>query len=195
VLDVQDGRMLVLSEYIIERRIFHDSQTDLSWEVSKLRQYLNGDFYDSFTPDEQAKIVEVQLANKANQWFSIGKDDHKDTTDKVFLLSLEEVVMYLGDSGLLEPPPGVNPYLWMGWGIDDIFNEDRIAYELDGTAGWWWLRSPGGDTSDNYPDHPPITGITSVWADGRINLFSQDILREDPDVSIGGVRPALWLIP
>jgi hypothetical protein len=67
---------------------------------------------------------------------SDGSDTGNDTDDYIFLLSLEEVVRYFGDSGQLANGPSENRNA-----IDDQYNEARIAYDF---GGWWWLRSPGG---------------------------------------------------
>ena len=49
VLDVQNGRALVLSEKVIERRRYNESFIGITWETSTVRQYLNGEFYDKFS--------------------------------------------------------------------------------------------------------------------------------------------------
>ena len=118
VLEVQGKKALLLSKYVLERRAYHESSKDIAWEESDIRSYLNGEFYDSFTEQDKAQIVETQVINNDNPWF--GTAGGNDTTDKVFLLSLEEVVKYFGDSG-----PG------------------KEHQECS-----WWLRSPGIDNGD-----------------------------------------------
>jgi hypothetical protein len=52
VLDVQDGKALLLSEHVLEYRPFHDERVWITWEDCDLRTYLNSKFYDSFGADD-----------------------------------------------------------------------------------------------------------------------------------------------
>jgi len=75
-------------------------------------------------------------------------------TDKLFLLSDDEATSYFSGSS------------------------SRIALNAQGTASWWWLRSPG-----NY------SGFAAyVIFDGSVSVVGIDVLNVD-----GGVRPAFWL--
>jgi hypothetical protein len=135
VLDVHDGRALILSDRIITRQRYCSRYA--IWETSEIREWLNGSFYENtFSAEESVRIAESRIANNDNPWFET--PGGADTTDKIFLLSVEEVVKYFGDSGRLGGyrPPGV-------MSVDDQYNFARIAYDFDGEAIWWWLRSPG----------------------------------------------------
>ena len=170
VLDVRDGRALLLSEYVIESRRYHERNEAITWENSTLRRYLNNEFYNSFTAEERRRIAETRLRNANNQWY--GTNGGNDTTDRIFLLSLEEVVQYFGDSGQLRNRPGNSYY------IDDQYNNARIAVELNGNAHWWWLRSPGSNTYN--------AALVSDGGFVDVDGFLVSSVR-------GGVRPALWL--
>ena len=138
VLDVQDGKALLLTEDIIEFRPYHKSCTEITWADSDIRSYLNSDFItNNFSEEEQQKIIETAVTTPDNEWFNV--EGGEDTQDKVFLLSIEEVVKYFGDSGQLENGNPDSEYF-----IDDEYNEGRIAYN-EGVAEWWFLRSPGGE--------------------------------------------------
>ena len=64
---------------------------DTTWETCSLRKWLNKDFYDSsFTLEEKALIVESKIINNDNPWY--GTKGGRDAVDKLFLLSVEEVV-------------------------------------------------------------------------------------------------------
>jgi hypothetical protein len=160
------------------------------WAESDLRAYLNGEFMSRFSESDRARIAETLNENKDNQWW--GAEGGADTSDRIFLLSLEEVVRYFGDSGQLGNRPSENT-----WYIDDKYNEARVAYAATdltytyaygggttytyeaGTASWWWrLRSPG---FDGY-------GAAGVRDDGNINVGGGYVSDGN-----GGVRPALWL--
>jgi len=100
-----------------------------------LRQYLNEEFYDMFSVEEKARIVETIIQNNKKSWYNI--EGGNTTNDKIFLLSLDEVVKYFGDSGWLRSRP------LDARRIDDQFNSARIARGINDTDSWWWLRSPG----------------------------------------------------
>ena len=58
------------------------------------------------------------------------------TKDRIFLLSIEEVVKYFGDSGQFKNRPK-DAYF-----IEDQYNSARIAEDADGIVFWWWRRPP-----------------------------------------------------
>ena len=170
VLDVQGDRALLVTEDIIEKRPYNDEDTDSTWAACTLRGYLNGNFfYGEFSAQEQAMILETTHANMDNQRYKTSGGN--PNRDRVFLLSIEEVVKYFGDSGQLQNKNPESDFL-----IDDQYNDERVAI-LDGGAYWWWLRSPGRD---------PHRAV-DVSDDGRAYLNGYPVGRE------GGVRPALWL--
>ena len=181
VLEIQDGKALLLSDKVIERRAYHEPGRAVTWETCTLRQYLNGEFYDSFSAAEKALIAETRLTNDDNPWY--GTSGGNATTDRIFLLSLEEVVKYFGDSGDLKNRKGWywegEPVLNDGQGfiINDQYNSAREAVDADGAALWWWLRSPGVDSLLAAAVH----GDGGVGVEGGGSYYD------------GGVRPALWL--
>ena len=176
VLDVQGNQALIITENVITRRFFHHTQQQVTWQNSEIRSYLNNEFFSGFSLQDQARIATTNVINNANQWF--GTSGGNNTTDRIFLLSIEEVVRYFGDSGQLNNRPGDMPV------ISDQFNAARIAHDLAGQASWWWLRSPGTI---------PVRYATFVYYDGFISLYGYDVHWEVIDVLPGGVRPALWL--
>ena len=52
VLDIRDNTALIISEYVIEQRPYHDTYIATMWEGCALRKYLNGEFYNGFSADE-----------------------------------------------------------------------------------------------------------------------------------------------
>ena len=172
VLAVKDGKALILLENILGEGS-HNEDGYNRWEVSALRSYLNDVFYlNTFDDTERAKICETNLINANNQWFETVAGGN-DTRDKIFLLSLEEVVTYFGDSGEFSKKPDsedVEKY-------SDEYDEARTAYTVDGKARNWWLRSPG--------DRPSYAALISH--EGRVDVHGNHA------GSNQGVRPALWL--
>ena len=169
VLDVKDDMLLILSDKIIARKAYG---TTSKWEACELRRYLNGPFYDeTFTAEEKALIAETRLAAKAGPLY--GAAFGADSADRVFLLSVEEVVRYFGDSGQLADG---RVY------IDDAYSPARVARDnTNGAASWWYLRSPGG------PDELAVC----VGDDGGVYVAGHGITVGK--AGAGGVRPALWL--
>ena len=172
VLEVQDSRVLLLSENVLEERAYHSDYMKVTWEQCALRQYLNDEFYNKFSQADRNKIAQMSIVNNKNPWY--GTDGGENTNDYIFLLSLEEVVQYFGDSGMLSNRPDANA----SW-INDDFNKKRIAHYATGASSLWWLRSPG-DFGD---------GATGVGTAGNISVDGSDV-----NTILGnGVRPALWL--
>ena len=181
VLDIQDGKALILSGNIIETRPYNNMQTEsITWEQCDLRAYLNGEFHNSFSSAEQVRIVETTVINKDNQWYGTSGGNH--TADKVFLLSLEEAIGYFGDSGQLKNKPNDDSYIiydeYNSYIIYDEYNEARIAENKDGYSDMWWLRSPG------YFSYY----AANVSDDGCVDVYGYGV-----NFNRGGVRPALWL--
>jgi len=169
VLALEGNRAKILSVDIIENRQYHTSWTSMTWANSSLRAYLNSTFLNTFNTTDRARIVETTITNPNNQWF--GTNGGGNTQDRIFLLSIEEVVRYFGDSGQLTNRPSG------AWWIDDQFNFARIA-RFQGSLSWWWLRSPG-----NNPDYAAV-----VPSDGRLIMDGNFV------VGTGGVRPALSIL-
>jgi hypothetical protein len=177
VLDVQNSRVLVISDEILEKKTYNAQREDTTWEQCSLRAYLNDEFYHGFSSSDQAQIAETTLANHDNPWY--GTPGGQDTNDKIFLLSLEEIVQYFGDSGQLSDRPRRNEQrLIDAYYIDDQYNAVRIARGADGSGEFWWLRSPGDSRRES----------SCILGDGKIFTGGYGIGNGS-----GGVRPALWL--
>jgi len=169
VLDVQDGKVLILSEKILKHREYHSQNVAVTWESSSIRKYLNTKFLQTFSPSDRKRILDTKVVTHDNPWY--GTPGGAATTDKIFLLSLEEVVQYFGDSGKLKNRPGQDDY------FTDQYNQSRIAYDKDGEDSVWWLRSPGAADSVSIISHGGVVGVKGDYA----------------YYGFAGVRPALWL--
>ena len=177
VLSNTDGELFVLSEKILAARSYCPAYTGVTWETAQLRQWLNGDFYNTaFSSLQKPQIQTTAVANADNPWY--GTDGGNDTTDKVFLLSYAEAV---------------NP----AYGFDPAYNAFDMARRAEGTdyakseglyvsneiyflgKSHWWLRSPG--------DYPFFAG--SVYYHGLLQENSGGV-----NTNFFGVRPALKLV-
>lgn len=116
-----DTRLLAISRYAIAVQPYHCEEGNTSWEMSSLRRWLNNEFYEAaFDSGEQHRLLFCKVDNVGNTIFDT--KGGRDTTDKVFLLSEEEVK------------------LWMKK------DDERQAVLPDNKPIWWWLRSPGEST-------------------------------------------------
>ncbi|MCL2637403.1 MAG: DUF6273 domain-containing protein [Oscillospiraceae bacterium] len=195
ILDVQDGKALIITENIIEMRAFsheYEMYISVGWEESDLRAYLNDEFYNSFNESDREKIVRVTNDNPDNPWLVALSEN--DTENYIFLLSLDEVLQYFGDSGqlyynLLDEPMVVENegFPTTEWWfdderdieIDDEYNSARIAYDYNGEAQKWWLRTPARLSG----------GGAAISEEGYIDVCGFAVGR----ASLSGVRPAMWI--
>ncbi len=183
VLDIQNNAALIITEEIIEQRSYHDTYKEITWADCSLRKYLNDEFYNKFTEKEKSRIIPVLNKNLDNQWY--GSNGGVDTKDNIFLLSIEEVCKYFGDSTDKLQNRGKNQRYWLE--RKDENNIKRIA-RLLGKEGswWWWLRSPG---------RVNVKAVYIFGTDGSIGIQGNNILKGNiaDGKCTGGVRPALWL--
>jgi len=143
ILDIEDDRALVLSEEVMLKQAYHSHNVPITWEFCDLRNYLNDRFYnDNFSTDEKIRIAETKIVNNDNSQY--GTSGGSDTTDKIFILSIEEANQYF--SG----------------------NKTRIAVDSAGTASWYWLRSPGYET--NYAAFVPNDGFINPYGNIIVNI-------------------------
>ena len=170
VLDRTRNYALLLSKYIIDNRPYNNSLENVTWENCTLRKWLNSNFINkAFTSDEKQRIEESDVTNHIvyNNKFTSDPSQIKggnDTEDKVFCLSIDEVVEYFG----------IEHYSWFGY----KFNEKCITKNTNFSSSLneWMLRSPA----------------LSMTESSRINHNGS--LSTNVSVnSNGGVRPAIWV--
>lgn len=186
VLAIEPKRALLITKDIIGQRPYHHQAGEVSWATSDIRQYLNNEFFTTFTEDERQKILPVVNENPANEWYKT--DAGEATLDKIFLLSIKEVAAkYFGDSNRLLYQPAKKQRYWFQ--RKDINNPLRSAV-YQGDIWWWWLRSPG--KNQRTAVYIWGNGVIGIQGNGTFNYSSNTIHPQTHDNS-GGVRPALWL--
>jgi hypothetical protein len=189
VLYVKGNAALLLSDEITDIGIpYNKKYEETSWKESWLREWLNSEFIGRFSKAQQSKILKRTVRAENNQFYRT--DAGVQTEDKVFLLSISEVVRNFGNSGQLKLKSanswtdGTSPDD-LSHSIDDIYNDKRQA-KYKGERTWWWLRSPGESKSK----------AAYVNADGLI-LLNGELVADDGGTScVGvrpGVRPAIWV--
>ena len=173
VLDIQDGKALLLSKYALDAKQYHEELNPITWEACTLRTWLNTDFMEAaFNETERQAILLTDVDNSVEQgcatWAEVPSGNN--TQDYIFLLSYHEAFeLYFSDR---EPRIcTLTDYTRANGGN----HESDI--EIDGKpAGYWWLRSPGCDSMS----------ATIVFYDGGYT-------GNDVDDSAAAVRPAFWL--
>jgi len=178
VLEVEDDHALVITgnAHLIGVGLFNFGATaeeKTTWETSTVREYLNHEFFNRFSPSDRSRIRETFVVNENNPRY--GTNAGRNTTDRLFLLSVKEVVHYFGDSGQLQNKPDD---LLERMYISDMFDSGRVSYFDDERVAWTWLRSPGG--------RPHMASI--VDGSGTINIYGTGVSN-----STGGVRPVMWV--
>ena len=177
VLDVKDGKALLLSTYAIDNKRFcaenYDRQT---WGVCEIRTWLNNNFFDSaFDKNEKGKIISSAISADLNP-----KDDSRSqgsaTKDNIFLLSIKEVEKY-------EPSRCMVNEYDISQGI--VSSDGYCNYFLR-TTGWCWQ----GTFNDS-------TIVSAVKTDGSIfyALYPEHEIDgyEFRGEYKSGIRPAMWI--
>ena len=135
----------------------------MTWENSSLRSWLNSDFIDeTFTKGEQKKILITNLRTELNGWLSSGFT----TTDKVFLLSEDDVDTYLDIDKNHLTYHQCRPTLYAV--------EKGLPVSGDYFCSWW-LRNSNSEGSKFSCIY--TTGFTS----------------KDETMEFNAIRPALWI--
>lgn len=133
VLEIRNSKALFISEFCLENLPYHlENIPEITWENCTLRKWLNNDFYETaFSSDEKLKISEETIINGANTEFKISGG--RNTQDKVFLLSVDEVNEYFKDDNARRANA-----------TEFIISKDVLIAK--NKLCDWWLRSIGGFT-------------------------------------------------
>lgn len=112
ILDREDGKILLLSKSLIARNpLVITNDVNSNWENCALREWLNNNCLNNiFNENERAQILETVNKN--------GNDNA--TTDKIFLLSEEEINQYFKNNKNLQ---------------------EYFGSEINDFSNWWWLRT------------------------------------------------------
>ena len=164
VLEVKDGKALVISKYALDGKPYNTSDTDVTWETCTLRKWLNNDFINAaFSAEEKAMIPTVTVSADKNPRRSTNPGNA--TQDQVFLLSITEVNKYFSSDSARQCEP-------------TDFAVANGARKNDRGDCSWWLRSPG--YNQNFA--AIVNNVGGVAEFGR-GVYGDDV----------AVRPALWI--
>ncbi len=170
VLDKQDSRILIVSNYALDCQRYNEEYEDVTWENCTLRSWLNNDFYNTaFNEAEKQMILQTEVSPDENP--SYDTDPGNSTIDNIFLLSITEAEKYFSNDDARMCVPTAYAIAQGAYTSD--------SYKVGGKATCWcWLRSPGDD--QRYAANVDDGG--SVY---YVGLNVSDV--------IGCVRPALWI--
>lgn len=162
VLHYENSEAFLLADAILDSQPYHSEKEEIDWEKSSIRAWLNNEFINkAFSNEENKAINTVELINKDNSKY--GTQGGKNTSDKLFLLSLSEVD---------ETEESKEYGFWdkkTRKCKNDNFSEETY---------FWWLRSPGNSSHD----------AAGVYYYGWVFGYGYDV--QEP---AGGIRPALYL--
>lgn len=153
VLDLQNGKVLLLSKYALEAMSFNSSDGVISWKNCSLRDWLNDDFlYTAFSSQERNAIVETET--------------ERDCQDRVFLLSYTEVSDYLSSerSRICGPTEHVKNQ------STDTLDTTRAINNGKDLAVWWWLRSLAEGGTQAYYVNFEGRMYTNLVANGYLSV-------------------------
>ena len=165
VLEVKDGKALVVSKYALDCKQYNTSNANVTWETCTLRKWLNNDFINAaFSSYEKAMIPTVTVSADKNS-----TNPGNATQDQVFLLSITEANKYFGSDSARQCKP-----------TDYAFANGAYFNSVNGNC-WWWLRSPG---VTQYSAH----SAAYVHSSGGVYESGSDV-----DIGTSAVRPAMWI--
>ncbi len=161
VLAKEGNKLLFVSDKALDCQRYNESYDDVTWETCSLRKWLNTTFLnEAFSTEEQAIIQITNVSADKNPEYDT--DPGKVTTDKVFLLSINEVYRYFASDE-------ERVYIPTAYAIANGANTSD-SYTKGGVAPcWYWLRS-SGLTQDcaayGYPDGDVCEGGARVDHEG-----------------------------
>lgn len=199
VLNVKDGKAMIISRYGLDVYQFDRSFNYPTWAKSQVRNWMNGRFLNTvFTADEQACIEVTHVVTLDNsQWVKYRKASSRDyeevngyceTDDMLFLLSTEEVLQLCGvdtiqeqlDNAQAKEMMKATPTRHAEFAGAFVYHGSVDEFKLDGVGCcWWMLRSPG-----HLRNH-----LAYVGTSGNLNsYFYTDVHRLDVCI-----RPVCWV--
>jgi len=184
VLSFQDGKAFLLSEYGLDNQEYNNECKITSWAKCSLRSWLNKDFYSAAFSSAEKKLIKKTTV-KAIDNSLYGTDAGSNTSDKLFLLSLSDILnKKYGFSGNANSEDINRRCAATDFAFAMGTYRSRsllgIPYATsNGLAScYWWLRTPG-----DY-----LRGATNVYDNGSVDVDGYDV-----DIKNTAVRPALRL--
>lgn len=164
VIAAEGDKLLLVTENVISMQKFSKSRVD-SWETSLLREWMNGDFVASFSEKELAKIADTVNAPSANP--ETGAKNGKETTDKVFALSIDELTRYFPEQSARTAEPTA------------VALAEGVSVDPNYKTSGYWTRDLGSNGQN----------AAYVYYYGGFNYEGVHIRNTE----YIGARPAIWV--
>ena len=163
VLEIRDGKALLITEKLLDYRRFNDRLTEITWENCTLRTWMNGEFLtQAFDAGNRARVVPVTLRNDGTR--VPGSSFYHPTRDQVFALSAEEAERYLTSAKDMTA-------------VTTDYAHTK-HFDFDDRSDNWWLRTSGADNRTAVcVNHSGVLNKSGF----SVNYYNV------------AVRPALWL--
>ena len=170
ILAHEDSKVLLISRYALDCMQYNDRDESVMWETSPLRRWLNETFIDkAFDSSERSRILSVNAAAGKNPQYDTNPGN--DTTDRVFLLSIDEANEYFASNEDRKCAPTKYAI------AEGAYSTDKYKKDNKDTCVWW-LRSPGA-----YSYY-----AATVYHDGSVQNVGSNAHNIDC-----AVRPAIWI--
>lgn len=171
VLEKQGDKALVVSKYALSSFAYMSDESatpPITWEMSSVRKWLNGTFYEeAFSNNEKAIIETTTVTAAADPDYVTSIVLGNDTQDKVFLLSVDEVMKYF---------PTENDKLCQVTEVGEARYAEYYGYVSDEGNCFWWTRSQS----------------SSSWSAMAVTAWG-DFQSNHSDTTDIAVRPAMWI--
>lgn len=166
VLSRRNGKLLVISKYALDCRMFDASGKDVSWKDSDLRLWLNSSFYNSAFSSNDQSYIEYSYLGRYK-----GSENESDVIlyDYVSVLSEGEASSYYKTDAERKVTP-----------TEYAKSRGAFVSEEKSSNGccWWWLRSDGGMKDTTIAVHH----LGNVYG----GIYS--------NMDFCTVRPTMWLV-
>jgi hypothetical protein len=88
VVSKDNNSIQVISKYILDAVQYNYPWTEVTWEKSGLRKWLNNNFFDTAFNNTEKNMIKVNTVKAVNEYDENGG---KNTKDKVYIASVEEL--------------------------------------------------------------------------------------------------------
>ena len=165
ILKREEDRLLLLSVCALDTRSYHDAFEDVFWADCAIRDWLNGEFYETvFSGEEKARIIRCRVTTADSTLYKTRGGP--DSEDRLFLLSLEEAREFkaVNEENMCLPTAHAR---------------ERGAYTNETCDNcWWWLRTPARWQNK----------ALTIDSQGEVNMYGRRV-----DTDVVTVRPAMWV--
>ena len=177
-IDETEDAILYIAKYCIEMKLYSIDEPNgprlPEWSESTIRKWLNSEFLSvAFTTEEQRSILPVEHENTQEDGIF---GCIATVTDRIFLLSKNEVLQYLFDRSIRKTE--LTPYA-----------ASKREYPDD--PWWWWTRTSGSVEYDGATIH--FVGVACAIPDDEETFPFPNVQETWICDEVNAVRPAFWM--